>query len=89
MFPVKVLQHFLVIPRLQRMFRSACLSKLMLWHLENRSDQEVGNNLVKHPCDSKAWKHFDENVDSQFKDDHRNVYFALAANGVNPFKHTW
>jgi hypothetical protein len=40
MFPVKVLRHFLVIPRLQRMFRSPCLSKLMLWHSESRSDWE-------------------------------------------------
>jgi hypothetical protein len=40
MFPVKVLRHFSVIPRLQRMFRSPCLSTLMLWHSENRSDKE-------------------------------------------------
>jgi hypothetical protein len=88
MFLVKVLRHFLVILRLQRMFRSPCLSKLMLWHSENRSDREGGDNLVRHPCDSKAWKHFDDNVDPSFKEDPRNVHFAFAANGVNPFKQT-
>jgi hypothetical protein len=88
MFPVKVLRHFLVIQRLQRMFRSPHLSKLMLWHSENRSDREGGDNLVRHPCDSKAWKHFDDNVNPSFKEDPQNVHFALAADGVNPFKQT-
>jgi hypothetical protein len=88
MFPVKVLRHFPVIPRLLRMFRSPCLSKLMLWHSESRSDREGGDNLVRHPCNSKAWKHFDDNVDPSFKEDPRNVHFALAADGVNPFKQT-
>jgi hypothetical protein len=60
----------------------------MLWHSENRSDREGGNTLVQHPYGSKAWKHFEENVDPLFKEDSRNVYFALAADGVNPFKQT-
>jgi hypothetical protein len=88
MFPVKVLRHFPVIPRLHRMFRSPCLSKLMLWHSENRSDREGDDNLVRHPCDSKAWKHFDDNIDPSFKEGPQNVHFALAADGVNPFKQT-
>jgi hypothetical protein len=37
-FPVKVLRHFPIIPRLQRLFRSPTISRLMLWHSENRSD---------------------------------------------------
>jgi hypothetical protein len=92
MFPLKVLRHFPVTPRLQRMFRSPCLSKLLLWHSKNKSDREGGDNLVRHPCDSRAWKHFDENVDPLFKEDPQNVHFALAADGVNPFKQsrsTW
>jgi hypothetical protein len=88
LFPLKVLRHFPIIPRLQRMFRSPCLSKLMLWHSENRSDREGGDSLVWHPCDSKAWKHFEENVNPLLKEDSRNVHFALAADGVNPFKQT-
>ena len=60
--------------------------KLILWHSENRNNQEGGDGLVRHSCDSKAWKHFDENVDPKFQDEPRNVHFALAADSVNPFK---
>jgi hypothetical protein len=86
--PVKVFRHFPIIPRLQGMFRSPSISKLMLWHSENRSNWEGGDNLVRHPCDSKAWRHFHENVDCSFRQDARNVHFALAADGVNPFVQT-
>jgi hypothetical protein len=89
---LKVLRHFPVIPRIQRMFRSPYLSNLMRWQSENRSDQEGGDNLVRHPCDLKAWKHFEENVDPLFKQDPRNIYFALAADGINPYtqiRSTW
>jgi hypothetical protein len=88
LFPMKVLRHFPIIPRLQRMFRSPTISKLMIWHLENSSTGEGGDNLGRHPCDSKAWRHFHENVDPEFGSDPWNAYFALAANGVNPFKQT-
>jgi hypothetical protein len=63
---VKVLRYFPIIPRLQRMFWSPSISKLMLWHSENRGNWEGGDNLVRHPCDSKAWHHFHENVDRSF-----------------------
>jgi hypothetical protein len=86
MYPVKVLRHFSIIPRFQRMFWSPGISKLMRWHAENASDKEGGDGLVRHPCDSKAWKHFYWNVDPTFSNDPRNVHFALAAGGVNPFK---
>jgi hypothetical protein len=87
-YPVKVLRHFSIIPRLQRMFHSPSISALMKWHAENQSDREGGDGLVRHPCDSKAWKHFHENVDPTFQRDARNVHFVLAADGVNPFKQT-
>ena len=86
MFPLKVLRHFPIIPRLQRMFMSEKISKLMQWHAENRSNQDGGDGLVRHPCDSKAWQHFHDNVDPTFSNDPRNAHFALAADGVNPFK---
>jgi hypothetical protein len=87
-YTVKILHHFPIIPRLQRMFCSPLISALMKWHAENRSDREGGDGLVRHPCNSKAWKHFHENVDPIFGHDARNVHFALAADGVNPFKQT-
>jgi hypothetical protein len=91
-FPMKVLRHFPIIPHVQRMFRSPAISELLLWHMENKSNREGGDNLVRHPCDPKAWWHFHENVDSTFGIGARNIHFALAADGVNPFKQirsTW
>jgi hypothetical protein len=88
MFLVKVLRHFPIIPCFQRLFCSPCISKHMLWHAENRSDREGGDKLVWHPCDSKAWRHFWKNVGPIFEEDLHNVHFALAADGVNPFKQT-
>jgi hypothetical protein len=44
--------------------------------------------MIRHPCDSKAWRHFHENVDPDFGREPRNIHFALAADGVNPFKQT-
>jgi hypothetical protein len=87
-FLLKVLRHFPIIPRLQRMFRSPSISKLMLWHSENSNNREGGDNLVRHLYNSKAWHHFHRNVDPTFGVDPRNAHFALAADGVNPFKQT-
>jgi hypothetical protein len=83
---VKVLRHFLIIPRLQRVFHSPSILALMKWHAKNQSDRKGGDGLVRHPCNSKAWKHFHENVDPTFQYDARNVHFAVVADGVNPFK---
>ena len=91
-FPVKVLRHFPIIPRLQRMFHSPNILKLMLWHSENKSDRDGGDGLVRQPCDSKAWHHFHDHVDPTFGNNAQNTHFALAADGVNPFKQnrsTW
>ena len=57
-FPLKVLRHFPIFLRLQRMFKSPTLAKLMLWHYENYSNQEGQDGLVRHPRDLKAWRHF-------------------------------
>ena len=80
--PWKVLRHFPLIPRLRRMFRTPAISELMLWHAKNKST----DGLVRHPCDSKAWRHVHEVVDRSFGNDDRNIHLGLAADGVNPFK---
>jgi hypothetical protein len=56
-FLVKVLRHFPIISHLQRMYRSPTISQLPLWHSENRSDREGGDNMVRHPCNPKAWRY--------------------------------
>ena len=80
--PRKVLRHFPLIPRLKRMFRSPAISELMVWHSKNRST----DGMIRHPCDSRAWHHVHESVDSTFGHDPRNVHMGLATDGVNPFK---
>ena len=80
--PWKVLRHFPLIPRLKRMFRTPAISELMSWHAGNKST----DGLVRHPCDSKAWRHVHEVVDCSFGNDDRNIHLGLAADGVNPFK---
>ena len=80
--PWKVLRHFPLIPRLRRMFRTPAISELMLWHAKNKST----DGLVRHPCDSKVWRHVHEVVDCSFGNDDRNIHLGLAADGVNPFK---
>ena len=64
------------------MYRTPAISELMLWHAKNKGT----NGLVRHPCDSKAWRHVHEVVDSNFGNDDRNIHLGLAADGVNPFK---
>jgi hypothetical protein len=80
--PWKVLRHFPLIPRLKRMFGTPAISELMLWHAKNKST----DGLIRHPCDSKAWKHVHQTVDCSFGLDDRNIHLGMAADGVNPFK---
>jgi hypothetical protein len=64
------------------MFRTPTISELMVWHAKNTST----DRLVRHPCDSKAWKHIHENLDTTFGQEDRNIHLGLATDGVNPFK---
>lgn len=81
MQPVKVLRYFPITPRLKRMYATRATSELMTWHHDNKST----DGMVRHPADSKAWKHVDTNVDAEFAEEPRNVRFGLALDGVNPF----
>jgi Transposase family tnp2 len=79
--PVKVLRYFPIIPRLKRLYATSGTSGLMTWHHENKST----DGMVRHPADSKAWKHVDTTVDPTFAYEPRNVRLGLALDGVNPF----
>ncbi len=76
----KNLCHFPVIPRLIRFDHSLAISKLLVWHHENKN----ANGLVRHVADSKAWMHINNNW-PDFVADPRNIIFGLATNGFNPF----
>ena len=79
--PNKVLRHFPVVPRLQRMFASKKLSEQAQWHKLKRKPVE---NELSHPVDGEAWKDFDRKYD-WFAKDARNVRLGLATDGFNPF----
>jgi len=54
--PYKVLKHFLIIPRLKKMYKTPNLLKLMRsWHHANKTWDE----FIHHVMDSKAWAHID------------------------------
>ncbi|XP_021750930.1 uncharacterized protein LOC110716606 isoform X1 [Chenopodium quinoa] len=78
--PRKVLRHFPLKSRLQRLYMSRKTAKDMRWHKEERVDDEV----MRHPADSAAWKSFDEEYTSFSRDAH-NVRLGLACDGFQPF----
>ncbi|XP_027172109.1 uncharacterized protein LOC113771742 [Coffea eugenioides] len=77
----KVLWHFPLKPRLQRLFMSSKTAKHMRWHSEGRTK----DGYMRHPADSPAWKTFDYQH-TDFSKDPRNVRLGLASDGFNPFK---
>ncbi|KAJ0569814.1 hypothetical protein HanHA300_Chr05g0170861 [Helianthus annuus] len=77
----KVLRHFPLIPRLQRLFMSSKTAASMRWHEESRTK----DGYLRHPADSPAWKTFDFNY-PDFASESRNVRLGLASDGFNPFR---
>ncbi|XP_062165003.1 uncharacterized protein LOC133871592 [Alnus glutinosa] len=78
--PVKVLQWFPLISRLQRLFMSEHTAPHMRWHEEDRTKDGV----LRHPADGEAWKSFDL-LHPKFSADSRNVRLGLTSDGFNPF----
>nr|XP_027063083.1 uncharacterized protein LOC113689513 [Coffea arabica] len=79
--PHKVLWHFPLKHRLQRLFMSSKIAGHMRWHAEGRTKD--GN--MRHPADSPSWQTFDFHH-PEFSQDSRNVRLGLASDGFNPFK---
>ncbi|XP_012827605.1 PREDICTED: uncharacterized protein LOC105948893 isoform X2 [Erythranthe guttata] len=79
--PHKILRHFPLKPRLQRMFMSPKIAAYMRWHSDKRINDE---KELKHPADARTWKKFDQEHPN-FSKDGRNVRLALATDGFNPF----
>ncbi|XP_071933830.1 uncharacterized protein [Coffea arabica] len=78
--PQKVLWHFPLKPRLQRLFMSSKIASQMRWHEEKRTK----DGCMRHPADSPAWQTFDH-LHPEFAKDCRNVRSGLASDGFNPF----
>jgi hypothetical protein len=79
--PHKVLRHFPLVPRLQRIFAAKQTSEETQWHKKVRKPVD---NVMSHPADGEAWKDFDKKF-SEFADDPRNLRLSLATDGFNPF----
>ena len=45
----------------------------------------MDDGVMRHPADSKAWKHFDQKCYKKFSKDARCVRLGLASDGFNPF----
>ena len=76
----KVLRHFPLIPRLQRLFMSSNTASYMTWHAQDHAT----NDLMRHPVDSLSRKTFDA-LHPTFPSEHRNVKLGLSSDGFNPF----
>ena len=79
--PHKVLWHFPLKPRLQRLFMSSKIASFMKWHVEGRTK----DGRMRHPADTPVWQSFDYQ-NPEFAKDPRNVRLGLASDGFNPFK---
>jgi len=79
--PAKVLRHFPLKPRLQRLFVSKKSSEEVQWHKLKRKPNE---KEMTHPADGKAWEDFDK-CWPDFAKDARNLRLGLATDGFNPF----
>ncbi|XP_022031985.1 uncharacterized protein LOC110933051 [Helianthus annuus] len=78
--PAKVVWHFPLKPRLQRLFMCSETAKHMTWHDEGLPKD--GN--IRHPADGQSWKEFDS-LYPNFAKETRNVRLGLSSDGFNPF----
>ncbi|GKC28199.1 hypothetical protein Tco_1035493 [Tanacetum coccineum] len=79
--PNKVLCYFLIIPKLQRLYKSSHTAKEMTWHATRKCTEP---DKMQHPVDGRAWKNFDPKY-PDFAKELRNIRLGLAADGFNLF----
>jgi hypothetical protein len=53
----------------------------MTWHADR---PEKSDGKLRHPSDAQQWRTFDSKH-KEFRDEKRNIWFALNTNGMNPF----
>ena len=79
--PLKVLRHFPLIPRLQRMFSTPVQASFMTAHARMASSDDS----MRGAFDSYQWKHINWRWWDEFGKEDRNLRLGLATDGVNPF----
>ncbi|KAI0516679.1 hypothetical protein KFK09_009356 [Dendrobium nobile] len=72
-----------IIPRLQRLYASMSSAGHMRWHKEKIAKSDV----LSHPSDAEAWKHFDR-VHPSFAAEPRNIRLGLCTDGFTPYSQT-
>ncbi|XP_020272575.1 uncharacterized protein LOC109847754 [Asparagus officinalis] len=80
MILAKVLRHFPLVSRLQRLYMNKDTTENMRWHKEDR----IEDGKLRHPADAEAWKHIDKTFPN-FAHECRNVRLGLSSDGFNPF----
>lgn len=78
--PQKILRHFPLVPRVEHLFRSPELAKLMDWTSKNASK----DGIMRIPSDSEAFKHIDR-MWPEFASEPRHIKFGVGLDGINPF----
>ncbi|XP_016507785.2 uncharacterized protein LOC107825437 [Nicotiana tabacum] len=76
----KILRHFPIKPRLQRLYMARETAKKMRWHKE----ENIDDGVLRHPSDSIAWKSFDAQHPT-FSAELRNVRLGLESDGFQPY----
>lgn len=79
--PLRVLRHFPLIPRLQRMFSTPVQASFMTEHARIAST----DGSMRGAFDSHQWKHINYRWWNEFAQEDRNLRLGLATDGVNPF----
>nr|GEZ44081.1 hypothetical protein [Tanacetum cinerariifolium] len=79
--PKKVLRYFLIILRLQLLYKSSHTAKGMILHATGKCTKP---GKMQHSVNGRAWKKFDTKY-LDFAKEPRNVRLELAADGFNPF----
>ncbi|KAL1321193.1 hypothetical protein AAHE18_14G110700 [Arachis hypogaea] len=80
--PYKRMHYLPLIPRLQRLYASMSTAPYMLWHHQNRRNDDV----MTHPSHGEAWKHFDTKH-PHFSSESRNVRLGICFDGFSPNVH--
>ncbi|KAI0504324.1 hypothetical protein KFK09_015276 [Dendrobium nobile] len=81
--PYSRLFYLPIIPRLQRLYASMSSADHMRWHKEKIAKSDI----LSHPSDAEAWKHFDR-VHPSFAAEPRNIRLGLCTDGFTPYSQT-
>ncbi|GJY02959.1 reverse transcriptase domain-containing protein [Tanacetum coccineum] len=83
--PKKVLRYFLIIPRLQSLYKSSHTAKKKTWHATGKCTEP---GKMQHPVDGRAWKNFDTKY-LNFAKEPRNVRLGFPFGNLSQAYSMW